>query len=344
MIEIDGATLEGGGQLLRNACALSCLLRMPFSIVNIRAGRPKPGLRAQHLAGILALSRICNAETTGAAPSSTELSFSPGPITGGAFSFEVGTAGAVTLVAQTILPVLLFAPTPSTICLRGGTHVPFAPTFDYFTQVLLPSLEPMGASASALLTNYGWFPKGGGEAILEVRPCKQLLPFVQLGQPLLKSISGLSCVSNLPRHIASRQAEAAQRIFQQAAITMDASPAACPGSAITLWAKFENHLCMGASALGKQGKPAEAVGSEAALALQRELASKAPADRHLADQLMIFMALAKGRSQLRTSAITQHAKTNAWLIERFTGKKVLIDAVENTIAIDGIGLTNAHLK
>jgi len=343
MLEIDGATLEGGGQMLRSACALSCLLSMPFRMSNIRAGRPKPGLQAQHLAGVLALSKICNAKTAGAELSSTSLSFSPGSVSSGDFSFDVGTAGAVALVAQTLLPVLLFAPAPSTIVLHGGTHVPFAPTFNYFSQVLLHSLQLMGVHASATLSRYGWYPKGGGEIVLLVHPCKKLQPLNLLGQTHVTSLAGLSCASNLPPHVTARQADAARAAFPHAEIKTDLAPAASPGSAITLWARFEGGLCMGASSLGKPGKPAELVGTEAALALQAELASGAAVDRHLADQLMVFMALAAGASSIRTSEITQHARTNAWLIEKFTGKRVLIDAVENTIELDGIGLSNKYM-
>jgi len=309
---------------------------------NIRAGRPKPGLRAQHLSGILALSHICNGKTTSAELNSTEISFSPGTVSAGAFSFDVGTAGAVTLVAQTLLPVLFFAPKPTTVVVRGGTHVPFAPTFDYFSHAFLPSLAPLGAFASAALSRYGWYPNGGGEIILSVQPCNQLTGTEFLKSPNIQSIAGLSCASNLPTHVAERQADAARATFPQAEIQMETTTAACPGSAITLWVKPADGPRMGASALGKPGKSAETVGAEAALALQKELASRAAVDCRLADQLMVFMALATGRSKLRTSQITSHVRTNAWLLEQFTGKKVLIDAVENTIVIDGIGLAGAH--
>ncbi|VVC04785.1 RNA 3'-terminal phosphate cyclase [Candidatus Burarchaeum australiense] len=349
MLELDGGTLEGGGQILRSASALSCLLGKPFRVVKIRANRPKPGLQAQHLAGILALSELCGAKTEGASLGSTSLSFSPGKLRSGKFSFAVGTAGAVTLVAQTLLPALLFAPGPTTITLRGGTHVPFAPTFDYFAHVLLPSLASMGARASASLSRYGWYPKGAGEVVLEVLPCQRLQPTELLKRGELKTITGISCTSNLPPHVAQRQADTVRRSFPQADLRIDSAPAACPGSAVTVWAVFVSGSQgapaprtspLGSSSLGKIGKSAEIVGEEAALALDALISSNAAVDEHLADQLMIFMVLAEGRSSLRAPKVTSHMRTNAWLIEQFTDKKVLIDDGSNTIVIDGLGLQN----
>jgi len=180
--------------------------------------------------------------------------------------------------------------------------------------------------------------------MLSVHPCKKFLPLALLARSGAASVAGISCASNLPPHVPARQADAARAIFPQASMNTDNAPAASPGSAITLWATFDSGARLGASSLGKPGKPAEVVGSEAAAAMQRELAGDSAVDVHLADQLMVFMALAAGTSRLRTSEISQHAKTNAWLIEKFTGKRVLIDAVENTIELEGIGLTNKHIR
>ena len=257
------------------------------------------------MAGVRALAEICDAKTEGLQPSSTSLSFSPASLRGGSFSFDVGTAGAVTLVSQTLLPVLLFSPVRSTVRIRGGTHVPFSPSFDYFSQVFLPSIKKLRAYASASLLRYGWVPNGGGEVILS----------------------------------AERQAAAARERLPQASIGIDSKPADCPGSAITLWALFEGGGLLGSSALGSPGKSAESVGAEAALALEGEMAGDAAVDSHLADQLMVFMALADGTSRMRTSKITSHTLTNGWLIEKFTGKKVMIDAGSNRITITGTGLS-----
>jgi RNA 3'-terminal phosphate cyclase (ATP) len=339
-IKLDGGMLEGGGQILRTASALSCILQKPFEITNIRANRPKPGLQAQHLAGISALAVISGAKTTGLALHSTSLSFSPGKIMGGAYTFEVGTAGACTLVAQSLLPALLFANTPSKITITGGTHVPFSPTFDYFNNILLPAIAKMGAKASAKLEKHGWYPAGGGQIELNVAPARNLAPIITPsvhGKPV--SISGISICSKLPLSVAERQASSARKLFKDAKISTNSTNALSPGSAITLWANFaQDGVVLGSSALGKPGKPAEAVGEEVALALQRELASGAAADAHLADQLMVFAALADGTSTIHTSQITQHARTNAWLLEQFTGKKVMIDEEKRTIGIEGMAV------
>ena len=291
------------------------------------------------MAGVRALAAICDAKTEGLQLGSTSLSFSPASLRGGEFSFDVGTAGAVTLVSQTLLPVLLFSPVRSTVRIRGGTHVPFSPSFDYFSQVFLPSIKKLRAYASASLLRYGWFPNGGGEVILSAEPAGHFPAADFLERGPLRAIGGISCSSRLPLHVPQRQAAAARERLPQASIGIDSKPADCPGSAITLWALFEGGGLLGSSALGSPGKSAESVGAEAALALEGEMAGDAAVDSHLADQLMVFMALADGTSRMRTSKITSHTLTNGWLIEKFTGKKVMIDAGSNRITITGTGLS-----
>ncbi|VVB65636.1 RNA 3'-terminal phosphate cyclase [Candidatus Gugararchaeum adminiculabundum] len=336
MLEIDGSSLEGGGQILRTSLALSCILGKPAHIANIRAGREKPGLKAQHLAGILALQKICNARVNGAAIGSTEVSFEPGAISGGEFAFDVGTAGAISLVLQSIVPVLLFASKPSHIAITGGTHVDHSPTIDYTQKVLLPALAEFGARTSLEIGNYGFYPKGGGKVVLKIEPIAggklKAARFDGTGTNMANApIRGVSIASNLPQTIADRQANSAGEILGSCDVPAISVKTSCPGTAITLWKGF-----LGASSLGKIGKSAEKVGEEAATALKQEIDAGACVDVHLADQLMIFAALAHGESKIRTSEISSHAKTNASVIGQFCNAGISLDENEKVIMLRGI--------
>ncbi|MDO8553205.1 MAG: RNA 3'-terminal phosphate cyclase, partial [Candidatus Micrarchaeota archaeon] len=170
MIEIDGATGESGGQIIRTAMTLSAITKKPVHIFNIRAGRPNPGLQAQHLTAVKAVRNICRGTLTHAEVGSTELTFEPGEIIGGKYEFNIGTAGAVTLVAQTVLPILLFAKKASEVTIIGGTHVIKSPGYDYFEKVFLKAINKMNVIAKSQIKKIGFYPKGGGEIVLEVEP------------------------------------------------------------------------------------------------------------------------------------------------------------------------------
>jgi RNA 3'-phosphate cyclase len=293
-------------------------------------------MQAQHLAGVSAIAQICNAKTEGMTLNSTELTFLPEKSAGGPYHFDIGTAGSAILVVQTVLPPLLFASSPSHITITGGTHVPFSPTYHYFEKVLLPALARMGCRISSQMLKYGLYPKGGGQIEVGIEPTTQLLPLNLSSRGTMTAIEGVSICANLPLTIAERQAQAAKALLPNAKISAEAAQALSPGTAITLWAEFERTV-LGANALGAPGKPAEAVGKEAAAALEFEIKSNAAADSHLADQLMVFAALAEGETIIKTSKLTPHALANAWLLEKFTGKKTIIDKEENTLKIRGIG-------
>ncbi|MEO0115956.1 MAG: RNA 3'-terminal phosphate cyclase [candidate division WOR-3 bacterium] len=213
MIKIDGSFGEGGGQILRTALALSSVLAKPFLIFNIRKGRKKPGLLAQHLTGVRAVAKITEAEKEGDEFGSEKLLFHPKKILPGKYEFDVaeerGSAGSVTLVAQSVLPILFFAERESEVSLKGGTHVPFSPIFDYLKEILLPTIKRLGYEAEGEIKKYGFYPVGGGEITLKIRPLS-FSSFANISNSKRGDLSFLKVISrvaNLPLTIAERQAK-----------------------------------------------------------------------------------------------------------------------------------------
>lgn len=318
MIEIDGSFGEGGGQILRTAVALSCVTGKAVRIGNIRANRPKPGLAAQHLKGIEAAKMISNAEVEGLRLGSTEIIFRPGKVRGGNFRIDIGTAGSVTLIFQTVLLPLLFADRDSTITVTGGTDVAWAPPVDYFKNVTLRALREMGAECEFEVLKRGYYPKGGGMVRLTVKPSEMRGTIFEKVDEIVR---GVSHCQNLPGHVAERQANSAREFLEEREIKTEIKTEVLKGlstgSGIVLWSGYK-----GGSALGEKGKRAEIVGLEAAESLYRELMSDAAFDAHLADQVMPFAAMARGRTEYTTSEITMHQRSNAYVINSFLGEVV----------------------
>ena len=322
LIRIDGSYGEGGGQILRTALALSAILRKPFTLFHIRSKRNNPGLQAQHLAAVEALARITEAHTEGVRFGSQKITFIPQKILSGEYQFEVRTAGSVTLLLQAILLPLCFSQGVSSVTLIGGTHVPWSPSFHYLSEVLLPTLEGLGVSAEASIEEWGFFPRGGGRIQLRINPVQELKPISLVDRGSLKGIRGISGVSNLPRHVAERQKEqAVKRIQSELQVggeidILDHIPSNGPGSFLFLLVE-QQAVRAGFSSLGAKGKPAERVADEAVNSLKEYLESDGCADPWLTDQLVPFMALAKGNSSMTTIRITEHLLTNLWVIQRF---------------------------
>lgn len=328
MIEIDGSTGEGGGQVLRTALSVACVLQKPIRITNIRAGRSQPGLKAQHLTVCNLLAKITNAKIEGAALGSTEIEFSPGEISGGEYSFDIGTAGSITLLLQAALPVLAHAKHPSLLSITGGTHVAFSPTFDYFSEVFLPAAAKFGVNAEVRMLQAGFYPKGGGNAELKVQPSKLAGAAFepQDHRHVLYSIIS----SGLPPHVAEREEKELEKALHghelRGKITEVRS--SCAGNAVTVWSGF-----VGSSSLGEAGKPAEKVAGEAAEAFLAEVKSGASVDSHLADQLPLYAALAEGKSAYGTSKFTQHLITNAEVLSALTGRNIRL-ANEREVTVE----------
>jgi RNA 3'-terminal phosphate cyclase (ATP) len=350
MLTIDGSYGEGGGQVLRTSLALSAITGRAVHIVKIRAGRRKPGLAPQHLTGVRAIARVCNAAVEGDKLNSQELAFAPGTAPqAGRYTFDVaqaakgGSAGAVSLIFQTMLLPLALAEGPSQLTLRGGTHVAWSPPFDYLKRVYLPSLARMGVQAKVNLQKWGWYPIGGGEveAWVEGRGPEAALDGLHLRErgELLR-VRGISASSNLPKHIRTRQEGAALQALRSngvnARIDVVDAPSKGQGTVVFLWAEFENVLA-GFTSLGERGKPAERVAEEAADELLAYLRGDAALDCHLADQLVLPMALAARPSQFTTEEVTQHLLTNAWVVNQFLPGRVRVEGEEGRPGACSIG-------
>lgn len=327
MLTIDGSYGEGGGQILRTALALSAVLDRPVLIEKIRAGRRNPGLQAQHLAGVKALAEITRAEVEGATTGSISLRFVPTQIGHGAYRWDVGTAGAISLVLQAILVPLAFAPGASHIAITGGTHVPWSPPFPYVEQVLLPTLQGMGLRVLLRLGRWGFYPKGGGMVEGTIEPSK-LQPLTLTRRGSLTEIVGLSAAAGVPIGIAERQRERAlARLISLGVpcrIETSSVQASSPGTVLFLLIRCEGGRA-GFSSLGERGKPAERVSDEACDQLLAHLEREGVADPYLADQLLLPMALAPGSSSMTTTRVTEHLLTNRWVVEQFLPGRVRVE-------------------
>ena len=319
MLHLDGSYGEGGGQILRTALSLAATLEQPVHIAQIRAGRSQPGLRPQHLTAVLALARITKAEVTGGELHSRELTFRPRRPQPGRYLFDVaaktGSAGSVTLLAQALLPVLLAAGRPSSLTLRGGTHVAWSPPAHYLLHVFLPALAQLGAQVEMNLHRWGWYPRGGGEVGLEIHPARNLSGVEWRTPPDYRGFRAISAASRLPEHVCRRQGERLQaRLGQDLPVECIEAGGLDPGSMVLLYGPRA-----GFDALGAKGKPAEQVADEAVDAFLTFKDRRAAVDRHLADQIVLYLARARGPSAFITPEITLHLLTNLWVIEQFLG-------------------------
>jgi RNA 3'-terminal phosphate cyclase (ATP) len=318
MIAIDGSEGEGGGQILRTSLALSLVRGQPFRMGRIRARRQKPGLLRQHLAAVEAARTVGCAEVRGATLSSQVLEFRPGPVTPGNYRFAVGTAGSATLVLQTVLPSLLTASGPSTLTLEGGTHNPLAPSFDFLAKCFMPLIHRMGPTVGLELKRPGFFPAGGGQFHARVQPATKLSSIDLLERGSIRSRRARIWTSKLPEHVAERELAVVREELKwradECSVENVLHPLG-PGNAVVLEIEAE-HVTAVFTGFGERGRPAEEVAKSAVETAKAWLEANVPVDEHLADQLLLPMALAGGGS-FQTTKPSLHTTTNAEIIRRF---------------------------
>ena len=322
MLYIDGSYGEGGGQILRTAVALSVLTKKPVEIDNIRANRPNPGIKSQHYTAMKSIETLCNGKSDGLEIGSPHLTFRPGEIKGGKYRFDVGTAGSITLVFQACLLSAIKTHEPITIRVIGGTDVKWSPSWDYFNHVFLQLLQKMGISVETQLIKRGYYPKGGGEAILTISPSKEILPLNLGKKQEFSAIDGIIHSANLPSHIGTRMKHATIKTLLKknlkTTIKIEEAQSLSPGTGITLWVQSQDAV-LGSTNLGELGIPAEKIGEDTSSQILQDIEAGSTIDIHAFDQILPYLVIAreKGPSSCIVREISNHAKTNMWLIKQF---------------------------
>jgi RNA 3'-terminal phosphate cyclase (ATP) len=341
LLEIDGSQKSGSGTILRLSVALAGILGEPLHIFNIRKRRRQPGLRPQHLEAVLTAANLCNATLKGASLGSQEMWFEPSKIQGGELNAQIGTAGSIPMLVMTVLPLCAFADKPVNLHVsKGGTDVRHSPTTNYLKHILLPVLARMGLKASLEVHKYGYYPKGMGEVTLNVQPAKRLTPFRLEEFGNITGIKGVSvCTFLADRKVAERQAREAERLLEaqdypaNIQVVNDFSNPLQKGSSLTLWAETGTGVLLGGDSIGEIRKPSETVAQEAVKYLADEINTQATVDIHLADMLVPYVTLAKGKSVYLARAITDHTESNLWLASTIFGVEFRVEKKDKLFRI-----------
>ena len=323
LLEIDGRQGEGGGQVLRTSLAAALVMGQAVRVTNIRAGREEPGLKAQHLAAVKAAAAVGDAEIEGAALGSRDVTFRPKGVRGGAFEFDVGTAGSTGLVFQTVLPALLLAKEGSSITVRGGTHNPLAPPYEFLERAFLPAIGRLGARVGIKLDRPGLYPAGGGKVRIVVEP-RTLAPAEILDRGEIVKRRAVAAVNELPTHIVERELKTIKHTLgwkQNELRAGDLTGARGPGNFVMLEVECE-HVSGVFCGIGEKQKRAERVATEVCAAAKRWIEAHVPVDEYLADQLLLPMAVAGGGAFRTLGPLTLHATTQIALLQRVMGIRV----------------------
>lgn len=351
---ISGGALEGGGQILRNTASLSCLLHKPVRVHDIRAGRSKPGLRPQHLTGLNLINDICHGKLEGGRVGSAEIKFYPGPIQSGEYLGDIGTAGSICLLMQVAIPCSVYADNHTNLILKGGTDAEMAPLLDQMLMVFKPIAEKFGMKFDCTVIRRGYFPKGGGEVRITCHPSKQLNAVTMTDRGSIKRVYGRSFVAGvLPIRVAHVMAKVAEDViheeYKDVPIKIDVvkeESALGTGTGIVLVAETTTGCFIGGSSLGRKGKQAEQVGSEAGEELVNNLFHGGCVDDYIQDQIILLMALAKGKSEVRCGPLSLHTETAIHVAKQLTEAKFKITEINKgatLIECEGIGLINSQV-
>jgi RNA 3'-terminal phosphate cyclase (ATP) len=331
MIDIDGAQGEGGGQVLRTSLALSLITGKAFRLRNIRAGRARPGLQAQHLMSVQAAAKIGKAKLRGASLGSSDLTFEPGHVSAGDYHFEIGTAGATSLVLHTIYLPLTLAGNPSNVSIEGGTHVKASPCFDFLARTWAAYVRVLGIRIDMQIDRAGFYPRGGGMIRASIEPTARILPFPGMTSTSVGHATIVGGVAGLLAHVGERLVQTAVDRLRELTLEVGVKRETWqggPGCMLGIELPTEPAPTFLFS-LGEKGKPAEAVAHEAVDQVAKFLAIESlGVDEHSADQLLLPLALADGRSEFRVSANSSHLLTNAAIVQLFVDRRIVIDAAE----------------
>lgn len=344
MIYIDGSEKSGSGTIVRYAVALSSLLGEELHMANIRAKRDKPGLRPQHLAAVTACAQMCGAVVEGAAVNSREIIYKPGGrIKGGHYHWEIGTAGSTTLLVMTLLPLALFAQGDTSLRISGGLFQDFAPSAHYMQHVLFPTLARMGVRAGLEVIRPGYVPKGGGIIEAKLWPVADGLKSLKLLEPgKVKEVAGIALSSHLrEQRVSQRMAEECQKVLAKegyrARIEAQWDETALQaGASLAVWAETDPGCLLGSDQAGRRGRSSEEIGRYVARSLLEDLGTEATVDRYLADQLIIYAALARGSTEYIVPRLSEHVESNLWLVEKL-GARAHLEG--NRLCVEGIGYT-----
>jgi RNA 3'-terminal phosphate cyclase (ATP) len=328
VLALDGSLGEGGGQVLRTALSLSLCTGKPFRLEHVRAGREKPGLRPQHVAALRAAAAVGDAALEGDEIGSREVSFAPRGIRPGEHRFDVGTAGSAVLVLQTVLPPLWTAPRRSSLVVLGGTHNPLAPPFEFLQRCYVPLLRRMGPRVRLSLERAGFAPTGQGEIRAEVKPAGRLEPLVLEERGGIERLVARALVSKLPLHVAARELGVVRKKlgWPQSSLKVEVVPGTQSPGNLLLLELVSEHVTEIVSSFGRPGLPAEAVANDAVRQALRYLEAGVPVGEHLADQLILPLALA-GAGSFLTLSLSSHAHTQIDLIPHFLPVRIETDVV-----------------
>ena len=347
MLAIDGAERSGSGTIVRNAVALATLVGEPIRVFNARKKRRSPGLRPQHVTSILACAAMCGAETDGVSIDSTEFTFVPGPwISGGTYEWDIGTAGSTTMLAFSVLPLACFADSAVRARIEGGVFQDYAPSPYHLQHVLAALLQRMGVTVRLEVVRPGYVPRGAGVIQLTVTPAQEhLQPLTFTDRGAIPEVRGIALASHLAhRRVSDRMASVCEGHLTTAGLScaidrVDDTTAHHAGASLAIWTGGATGGCLGADRAGTLGRSSEAIGTFVARTFLEDLQSGATVDRHVADQLVPFAALARGTSRYLAPRETEHLVTNLWLIEQF-GAHGVVEGKQ--IVVDGLGLRRAH--